>query len=206
MVGLGSIVSALGRKFAQKVMSVGAVLVVVLGLAMLSQGGSLSGFLPPNRLLSIIFTFCVVGIVSSISFRNRFHKAISTLAALCVMVVVLVAWNAWVLGGSSADNIDINIVDGKQIISSTLSSGRYPDITVQAGTPVTWIINAPQGSVNGCNNRLTIPEYGITDYVLNMGENVIEFTPDKTGQFPYSCWRGMIHGSITVIAEGAEFT
>lgn len=42
MLGLGSIVSALGKKFTQKVMSVGAVLVVVLGLAMLSQGGSLS--------------------------------------------------------------------------------------------------------------------------------------------------------------------
>ena len=43
MLGLGSIVSALGKKFTDKAMTVGAVLVVVLGLAMLSQGGSLSG-------------------------------------------------------------------------------------------------------------------------------------------------------------------
>jgi sulfite exporter TauE/SafE/copper chaperone CopZ len=206
MLGLGSIVSALGRKFAQKVMSVGAVLVVVLGLAMLSQGGSLSGFLPPNRLLYVIFAFCVVGIVSSISFRNRFHKAVSTLAALCVMAVVLMAWNAWALGGSPADGTDMNVVDGKQVVSSTLYSGRYPNITVQAGIPVTWIIHAPQGSINGCNNSLTIPEYGITNYVLNMGENVIEFTPNKTGQFPYSCWMGMIRGSITVIEADAAPT
>lgn len=43
MFGLGSVVYALGKKFTQKMMDIGAILVVVLGLAMLSQGGSLSG-------------------------------------------------------------------------------------------------------------------------------------------------------------------
>ena len=36
MLGLGTLVSALGRKFARAVMNVGAVLVAVLGLSMLS--------------------------------------------------------------------------------------------------------------------------------------------------------------------------
>ena len=44
MMGLGSMVILLGRRFAGKVMSVGAVFVTVLGLAMLSQGVNLSGF------------------------------------------------------------------------------------------------------------------------------------------------------------------
>ncbi len=48
MLGLGSIVALLGRKFTRQVMQAGAVLVVVLGLAMLSQGGSLSGLLTPR--------------------------------------------------------------------------------------------------------------------------------------------------------------
>ena len=43
MLGLGSMVSALGKKYTKIVMRVGSVLVVVLGLAMLSQGVSLSG-------------------------------------------------------------------------------------------------------------------------------------------------------------------
>ena len=43
MLGLGSIVSMLGRKFAGKVMTAGSILVMVLGLAMLSQGSSLVG-------------------------------------------------------------------------------------------------------------------------------------------------------------------
>lgn len=203
MLGLGSIVSALGKKFAQGVMSVGAVLVVVLGLAMLSQGGNLSGLLPPDLLLYVILACCVVGIVSSIPVRKRFHKAAAVLGTLCVTVAVFVTWNAWTFGGSATEGVEIKIVDGKQSIISTLAPGRYPHITVQAGTPVRWTIDAPEGSINGCNNRFTIQEYGITDYVFNNGENVIEFTPNKAGRVQYSCWMGMIRGSITVMEVGA---
>ena len=142
MLGLGSIISALGKKFSQKVMAVGAVLVVVLGLAMLSQGASLARFTP-------------------------------------------------------APDDGVQAVEDEQMIESTLSPRQYPDITVRAGTPVKWIIDAPRGSINGCNNRILIPEYGI-EYSFQPGENVIEFTPGKPGRFQYSCWMGMIHGSITV--------
>jgi plastocyanin domain-containing protein len=63
------------------------------------------------------------------------------------------------------------------------------------------MINAPAGSINGCNNRMIIREYGI-EHRFTPGENVIEFTPARTGKFPYSCWMGMIRSSITVVEEG----
>jgi sulfite exporter TauE/SafE/copper chaperone CopZ len=202
MLGLGSIVSALGKKFTAKVMTVGAVLVVVLGLAMLSQGGSLSGLLPPDLLLPIIVALSAVGIVSSIPFKKPTHKAISTIAALSVAVIILVSWNglnaALVGGNGSTADDGIQVVDGKQVINSTLSSGKYPNITVQVGTPVKWVIDAPKGSINGCNNRMFISDYGI-EYSFKTGENVIEFTPDKVGTVRYNCWMGMIRGSINVV-------
>lgn len=43
MLGLGSMVSALGKKYTTMVMKTGSVLVVVLGLAMFSQGAGLAG-------------------------------------------------------------------------------------------------------------------------------------------------------------------
>ena len=43
MLGFGTAVSALGKKFKNKMMTAGAVLVVIQGLSMISQGGSLSG-------------------------------------------------------------------------------------------------------------------------------------------------------------------
>ena len=88
-----------------------------------------------------------------------------------------------------------------QIINSTLLPNRYPAITVQQGIPVRWIINAPQGSINGCNNRVFIREYGI-QHTFKYGENVIEFLPEKAGRFGYSCWMSMIRSSITVLAPG----
>lgn len=150
MLGLGSFVSALGKRFTRQVMNAGAVLVVVLGLAMLSQGGSLTGFQLPGS-----------GTVNA----------------------------------ASEDNSEL--LDGEQIVNSTLSLGRYPNITVQAGTPVRWIINAPEGSINGCNYRMIIQEYGI-EHTFQTGENVITFTPTEPGTVRYSCWMGMIHGNIFV--------
>ncbi|SHO51375.1 urease accessory protein UreH domain-containing protein [Anaerocolumna xylanovorans] len=158
MFGLGVFSAALGKKFAHRVMTAGAVLVVVLGLSMFSQGWSLSGFH-----LSVL--------------SQNGGEAVKD-------------------GGSP-----VKIENGVQIVNSTLSSGRYPNIEVQAGTPVKWTIDAPKGSINGCNNRMLIREYGI-EYSFKTGENVIEFTPTKTGKVQYTCWMGMIRGSINVVEAG----
>lgn len=103
--------------------------------------------------------------------------------------------------GEQEKKADTKIEDGVQIINSTLSPGRYPNISVQKGIPVKWIIDAPKGSINGCNNRIIIRDLGI-EYSFKTGENVIEFTPEKTGKISYSCWMGMIRGSIYVTEEG----
>jgi sulfite exporter TauE/SafE/copper chaperone CopZ/plastocyanin domain-containing protein len=93
------------------------------------------------------------------------------------------------------------IENGVQVVNSTLSGGRYPAITVVQGIPVRWTITAPAGSINGCNNRMIVREYGI-EHRFVQGENVIQFMPERTGRFQYSCWMGMIRSYITVVAEG----
>lgn len=206
MLGFGSLVSALGRKFSQKVMCVGAVLVVVLGLAMLSQGGSLSGLLLPERLLVVIIIFCVVGVVASIPFSRKLYRLVSIVAVIAIIIGGNIVWNN--LNGSASLNEadaaaeEIELVDGVQVINSTLSAGKYPNITVQAGIPVRWVIDAPEGSINGCNYKMLLEEYGI-EHEFSEGENIIEFTPAKSGTVQYTCWMGMIRGNIFV-TDGAE--
>jgi len=141
--GFGAFSSMLGQKFTRKAVVIGATLVVVLGMSMLTDGLSLTGF----------------------EAKSKTEKVEQTNA---------------------------------QVINSTLGAHQYPNITVKAGIPVKWIINAPPGSINGCNNRILIREYGI-EHSLNYGENVIEFTPTKTGQFLYTCWMGMMRATITVV-------
>ncbi len=154
MFGLGVLSSILSQKFTKKVMSAGAVLIVVLGISMFNNGLSLSGFA-----------------IAASPF------------------------------GTSDSSTVAQIQEGVQIVNTTLNSGRYEPITVQAGIPVKWTIIAENGSINGCNNRIFIPEYGI-EKKFEIGENVIEFTPEKAGTYRYSCWMGMIRSTITVLDEG----
>ena len=157
MFGLGAISSLMGKKFTGKAMAVGAVLVVVLGLSMLTQGLSLSGMSVP------------VSEAPSVSADAQIA-------------------------------LDVAEENSVQTINSSLLPWAYPAITVQAGTPVKWVINAPQGSINGCNNRIFIREFGI-EHTFKLGENVIEFMPENVGTFQYTCWMGMIRSTITVVNE-----
>jgi len=203
MLGLGSLVSALGKKFTYLVINVGSTLVIVLGLAMLSQGAGLTGMIPSSYLTQAILALVAIGIVASIPFNKTSHAVASTVAALGLVAVALVSWNIWgpPPGSYSNDPPSSSIVgDTEQVVNSTLLPNKYPHITVQVGVPVKWIIDAPAGSINGCNNRFIIPEYDI-EYTFQPGENIIEFTPEKEGVFEYSCWMGMIYGTITVIGE-----
>lgn len=204
MLGLGSIVSVLGRKFTDKVMTVGAVLVVVLGLAMISQGGSLSGCLPPDLLLILVIALCISGILLSMPMKRKALKNIMKAASLTIVIGAYALWSFQGARVQSDLTVDGNadVADSVQVINSTLSLGRYPNITVQAGVPVKWVIDAPKGSINGCNYKIFIQDYGI-EYTFHTGENIIEFTPTEAGTVRYSCWMGMIRGNIFV-TDGTE--
>jgi sulfite exporter TauE/SafE/copper chaperone CopZ len=171
---LGSVLSAGsgGPVFARRVMKAGAILVTVMGMTMFSYGFNLSGF-------NFDFAGKALAVINPFAAKGGLRGS----------------------GGAGAAETPFRIEDGVQMVNSTLSGGRYPAITVRAGIPVKWTINAPPGSINGCNNRMIIREYKI-EHRFTPGENVIEFTPGKTGKFSYSCWMGMIRSSITVVEEG----
>ena len=84
-----------------------------------------------------------------------------------------------------------------QMVRSELEWRGYPDITVKAGVPVRWVIHAEPGRITGCNNEMVIPALNLR-VPLQEGDNVVEFTAAEPGVIPYTCWMGMLHGSITV--------
>lgn len=204
MLGLGFLVAALGKKFTDKVMTVGAILVVVLGLAMLSQGGALSGWLPPDLLLILVTAFCIVGVLLSLPVKKPIETYL--IQAVCILVIVgsCVLWRVGETMPVAAQDSDTQaaVADGEQVVSSTLSPGRFPNITVQAGVPVKWVIDAPEGSINGCNYKIMSRDLGL-EYTFHTGENIITFTPEKAGTIRYNCWMGMIYGNIFV-TDGSE--
>ena len=84
-----------------------------------------------------------------------------------------------------------------QVVESSLSSGSYPDIQVAAGVPVRWTIQADADEINGCNNRMLSRDFDL-NLTFQPGKNTLTFTPPAPGTYSYSCWMGMIHGTITV--------
>ncbi|MGD9656383.1 MAG: sulfite exporter TauE/SafE family protein [Methylocystis sp.] len=68
--------------------------------------------------------------------------------------------------------------------------------TLLRGVPVKWAINATQ--VTTCNHRIVVPSLKL-EFDIKPGRQTIEFTPEKTGVIPWSCWMGMLRGEFVVI-------
>ncbi len=90
-----------------------------------------------------------------------------------------------------------------QEVTMVVSPNGYEPIVVQRGIPVRWIIKANSDSLNGCNNGILVPQFNITKK-LAPGDNIVEFTPDTSGKFGYSCWMGMIRSTVTVVDDIAK--
>ncbi|MFA5022434.1 MAG: sulfite exporter TauE/SafE family protein [Patescibacteria group bacterium] len=75
-------------------------------------------------------------------------------------------------------------------------SGYQPStLYVKKGIPVRWVIDGL--GMTGCTSVIQISEYGIRKSLVR-GENVITFTPDHTGQIPFSCGMQMVWGKFIV--------
>jgi len=167
--------------------------------------GGIAMFLFCAGTIPLMFALGAVSSALSNAKGQVFSRRVMQAGAVLVTALGLVMFSSgWNLSGST-NSLDISpltpaIQNDVQIVNSTLLPNRYPAITVQQGIPVRWIINAPPGSITGCNNRMIIREYGI-QYTFKQGDNIIEFTPTKAGRFSYSCWMAMIYSTITVLAE-----
>lgn len=174
--------------------------------------GAISMFIFSLGTVPLLFAFGALGSLLS----SKFTKQMIKVSAVLVMVLGVAMMNRGiaftgksfgsVLASTKTDSVSTNtstLKEDVQEIQTTLESGSYPAISVQEGIPVKWTIMADDKNLNGCNNEIIIPEYNI-EQKLVAGENVISFTPDKSGKFGYSCWMGMIRSSITVTSNATD--
>lgn len=108
----------------------------------------------------------------------------------------------------SAQTIDKDlppIVDGQQVIKMNASSSGYSPnhFKVRAGVPVRWEVT--DVGTSGCTNAVISRSLfdGQIDLV-NGQTSVKEFTPENAGQYKFSCWMGMISGTIEVIDQNGS--
>jgi len=172
--------------------------------------GAFSMFIFSIGTVPIMFAFGVFSTILSLKFTKQMMKVS---AILVVILGVVMGNRGFSLAGINiADTvlsplgISLNqdgkfvnavIKDSAQTVTTKLEPGRYQPITVYAGVPLKWTVFADKGTLNGCNNEIIIPQYGIRKK-LELGENIIEFTPIQAGTITYTCWMGMINSTIKV--------
>jgi len=136
---------------------------------------------------------------------------------------VFKTYKATVLSGSSNNQNQLNLVSADEVarINQAAVSGNtlatatngvqtiqlsvqgttyYPNpIRVKIGVPVQLV--ADINNMPGCSKSIVIPEFNIRKTV-SASDNIIEFTPNKSGTFKFSCSMNMYQGQI--IVENAD--
>lgn len=170
--------------------------------------GATSMFLFSLGTVPLMFSFGAISSFLSSKFTHRMLKVSAVLVIVLGLTMVSrglslsgvsLAAASPLSGGSGTGNV-AQIQGGVQAVTTTMESGRYQPLIVQKGIPVRWTIKAKTEDLNGCNNPLTIPKYNIQKRLVP-GDNLIEFTPDETGNIAYTCWMGMISSNIKVVPD-----
>lgn len=176
MLVFGATAALLPRKFLPAMMRASAVLVMFLGVVTFARAAALAGLALPE-------------LVSP-------RASIAPLAAPASPGYEALEVAATAPGGPAKATVS----GGVQTIVTEIDASNYRNFTVQAGLPLKWTVRVSAANLNGCNNTILVPAYGIKK-PLKVGDNLIEFTPKAEGPIAYSCWMGMIRNRITVVKD-----
>lgn len=168
-----------------------------------------------------MFIFCLgtiplmlfMGMISNF-LNNKNRKILNKMSTVLILLLSIVMLNRGLLSmGVDISNIfkpnydnylKSKITEDYQIVEFDLKYDGYEDIVVQKGIPVKMIINVTKNTLTGCNNGIKINGFNITKD-LRFGKNIIEFTPNETKTFTYTCWMGMLKNNIVVVDDPAIF-
>lgn len=86
---------------------------------------------------------------------------------------------------------------GVQQVDITVKGGYSPDvIEVQKGQPVQ--LNFYRDESNSCSEELLLPDFNIRRDLAPFQTTAIEFLPEKTGTYPFTCGMNMLRGRLVV--------
>lgn len=179
----------------------------------LSSGSFLKGFLS-----MFLFSLGTVPLMLFVSiafniFKGHIKIILNKIAVVLIFILSLIMFERGLstmginLISSSNDYSNYQattIYKDYQEVHLNLSYNNYGDIIVQRGLKVKLVIDVDKKYLTGCNDTIQINEYNIKKRLVD-GENIIEFTPDKVGDYSINCWMNMIKNTIKVIDDKSYF-
>ena len=111
-----------------------------------------------------------------------------------VGLIGLVLW--YFFGERESVAAEVN-AGGVQEIAITVKGGYSPDvIAVRTGVPVR--LNFYRDETSSCSEQVIISDFGIARDLPAFKTTAVEFTPDRSGEFPFTCGMNMLHGKLVV--------
>ena len=146
--------------------------------------------------VSLVLGVVVVSAVNIIDGRNLFSTQLISTVSNNVN-------NAGAVNTNTNSNTPTvaSTAGGVQTATLKVINGNYvltPSV-FKKGVPVR--ITADIASMPGCSKSFTIPDFNIRKS-LSSSDNLIEFTPDKSGTFRMACTMNMYTGTITITDDG----
>ena len=87
--------------------------------------------------------------------------------------------------------------EGFQEALITVKGGYDPDvIMVKQGKPLR--LNFLRQETDDCSERVIFPDFNKNAVLAPFQTTPVEFTPDKKGEFEFTCGMGMIRGKLIV--------
>jgi plastocyanin domain-containing protein len=86
---------------------------------------------------------------------------------------------------------------GAQEVAITVKGGYTPDIIVaKSGQPLR--IHFTRQESSSCSEMVLFPEFNQSAMLPEGVEVLVEFTPDKPGEYNFQCQMGMLRGKLII--------
>lgn len=121
----------------------------------------------------------------------------ATEIAVIIAGVSLIALVLWYFFGERERTVASLSQSGVQEIKVTVKGGYSPDvIVVRKDKPVR--LNFYRDETSSCSEQVIFGDFGIARDLPAYKTTTVEFTPDRTGEFTFTCGMNMLRGKLIV--------
>src|SRR5689334_23343489 len=114
--------------------------------------------------------------------------------------VLAIAFLWWCFFGSRKKVAAALEESGTQEVDITVKGGYSPDvIVVQKGKPLR--LHFYRDETSSCSEQVIFGDFGIVNNLPAFKSTTVEFTPDKSGEFTFTCGMNMLRGKLIVEAK-----
>lgn len=117
--------------------------------------------------------------------------------AIIICGVALIGFVLWYFFGERERVAAATNESGVQEIKVLVKGGYSPDrIVVRRGVPVR--LNFYRDETESCSEEVVFGDFRIARHLPPFQTTSIEFTPDKAGEFTFTCGMNMMRGKLIV--------